>query len=187
MPTGFVKWFDPETGRGRVTRHGKEYPIRPGEAERDARAPRARVHFDVERAKGVEWAVNVRLCTGTRMHRLQHRFGDLVGRRSHPVVGDRDASTLAALWLDTLARGDPDATMALYAPDAEIHVDDRVIRGREHILAYLEDAVLATGLSGGPVEALDERTAVAHFERADGERGVTRLRADHGEIIEQWC
>jgi hypothetical protein len=188
MPTGTINWFDPETGKGRVrTRAGKQYPIAQGEAERDATARAARVHFDIKHIEGIDWAMNVRLCRGTRVHRLQHRFGDVAGRRSHPVGGDRSASTLLALWLDAVARGDIDAASALYAPDACVHIGEDVVRGRRSIRSHLDREIAAAGIAVMSVETPDERSAVARVTSArDGSQAEIRIRAEHDEIAEQW-
>jgi hypothetical protein len=43
---------------------------------------------------------------------------------SHRRPGERDPSTAAALWLQSVVDGDPSAASLLYAPDARAHVPD---------------------------------------------------------------
>jgi hypothetical protein len=188
MPTGRLKWFDPTTEQGRVTRYGKEYPILPGEAERDARAKRAPVHFDVRRRDGIDWAVHVRLRRGTRVGRLQHRFGDLVKTPSHHRSGERDPSTVAALWLQAVAAGDASAAALLYAPDACLHVRDAALTGRDRIRRRLaNDPIFTHGVSGSRISAEDDRTIVVHWQPGDDvPPASSRLRVERGEIEEQW-
>lgn len=188
MPTGRMRWFDSAADKGCVARGGKEYPVLSGEAERDAQARRAPVHFDIRRQDGIEWAVHVRLCQGTRVDHLQHRFGDLVGRRSHSVPDERDPSTLATLWLEAVAHGDPGAASLLYAPEACVHAADATIRGRERIRQHLaRDPIFARTFSATQVHSEDERTVVVHWKSGDGgSLAESHLRVDRGEIVEQW-
>src|SRR5579875_3412137 len=87
MPDGVLKWFDAKTGTAEVIRAGRTFPARASDIETAARRPGARVHFDIRREHGVEYAVDVRLRVGTRVSRHQHRFGTLAGAHRGDAKG----------------------------------------------------------------------------------------------------
>lgn len=152
MPDGVMQWFDTTAGAGVVLRGGRRYPVQVADTEPDARVAGARVHFDVERAGGIERAVDVALRPGTRVSHRQRRFGDLSGTRSpdmaaaapfarpHPEMG-RDLQHRPGLVAERCAAlvddGDLDGAMLLVAPDAALHAGGATLVGPRHIRAHL--------------------------------------------------
>jgi cold shock CspA family protein len=213
MSTGKVKWFDPNTGDARIVgRSGREYGVRAADLEPAARAPRARVSFDVVREGGVARAVNVRLFEGTRTSRLQGRFGNLAGARRPDAAGheassrehpDREAgpaprlpAAVARAWLEAMAEGDLRAALHLYAPDAVVHLTDGDQAGYRAVQRFLEGSVLLDVRH--PDIEVEERDSLVHvrwqLSNVDAartpladRRTTTRLRVEHGQIVEQWA
>jgi ribosome-associated translation inhibitor RaiA len=131
MPDGVMQWFDTTARAGVVLRGGRRYPVRAADAEPDAQVAGARIHFDVQRAGGVERAVDVALRAGTRVSHRQRRFGDLSGARSPDMAA-------AEQWGTLLDEGDLDGAMLLVAPDAALHAGGTALVGPRHIRSHLE-------------------------------------------------
>jgi cold shock CspA family protein len=204
MPTGRVKWFDDKSGEGRISHGTREIPVHTADIEGPARAPGARVHFDVTREEGVERAVNVELRQGTRVSPHQHRFGDLKGahhpdERGHAPLThrhtDRDAGIgledhpmrVAHAWAEAVARGELEAVTHLYAPDVELHLGPRVGAGRRRAEAFLLDADLLGTRTLDAVLRGDTGYVVIKWRAETGHHPIySRLRIAHGQIVEQW-
>jgi len=95
MPTGKVTWYDPHSGKGGVERSGFEYPVAEADIDTHARVPGARVHFDIERHRDGDRAVNVILHRGTRTSPRQRRFGDAGSAKSPEDKGGAPSSKAA--------------------------------------------------------------------------------------------
>lgn len=213
MSTGKIKWFDPTTGDARIVgRSGREYVARGADLEPAARAPRARVSFDVVREGNVVRAVNVRLHEGTRTSRLQGRFGSLAGARRPDAAGreassrehpDREAgpaprlpAAVARTWMEAMFEGDLSAAMSHYAPDAVVHLPQGDQVGHRAIQAFLDGSVLL-GVRHSDTEVEERGSLVRVRWRASNVDAVrtpvrersttTRLRVEHGQIVEQWA
>jgi len=200
MPDGVMKWFDPKTGEAEIARGGRLFAARSPDIESVARRAGARVHFDVRRVGGVDRAVEVRLREGARVSHHHHRFGTLVGARwidtkgptpyaqAHPELRSAGAHPLevARAWATSVAQGDTPGVLALYAPDAVVHVDGESLSGRS-LRAWVEgNPLLGCGrharVQGGRGTA-DVSWGVS---RADELGAVVRCRIDHAQIAEQW-
>jgi RNA polymerase-binding transcription factor DksA len=199
MPDGLLQWYDAKGGVGRVVRGGREYPVGVDDIESHARVPGARVHFDVQRRRGVDVAAHVRLREGTRVSRRQRRFGDMAGARRpdtrgnapfvrpHPELGRALATRpleVARRWAERVGADDLQAAMLLYAPDAVVHTGDEELRGRK-----VQGWLSASGLLGH-VRSIEAAGAGPYVEvrwtRLDGAPGRAWVRLAHGEIAEQW-
>ena len=206
MPRGTVSWFDPRTQEGVVLHLGREYPVRAEDMELECRAPRARVHFDVQRSDGVERAVHVRVLAGTRSgpgrarsgldsgaHHPDDRGGAAL-TRSHPELRARHSESggeVAGRWRDALREGDVGAALAFYAPDATLH-GDRELSGRRSIESWLA----ACPLLGRPLVDVKLTGEPGHVTRVEWRaeesahtavaEGRLRLRVEHARIREQW-
>lgn len=212
MPTGRVKWFEPDTGEARiVARSGHEYPSASSEIEPKARVADARVTFKVRTDDGVTRAVEVRLREGTRVARGQGRFGDLSGA-SHPdakgrpaltrrrsdsgVDADEPASRVARRWADALVRGDRQAVLRLYSPDCVIHTPSGSTEtGGKAVQASIDrNALLGSGHLDVEIREVGPRVLVRWRLSADDQaripaseqRTQAAVRIAHGQIIEQW-
>ncbi len=201
MPDGVVAWFDPSTGEAEVARSGRRYAARAADIEPVARRAGARVHFDVARADGTERAVDVRLRAGTRVSHHQHRFGTLVGARRPDTKGPAPAAELhpelrspevhplevARAWATSLAAGDVDGAVSLYAPDAHLHDGGAEVAGRGDLAAWLAERTITGSRRHARVRG-DGRDALVWWE--DGgpdEPGLeVRCRIAHGQLAEQW-
>lgn len=203
MPNGTILWCDPSSGEARVEHLGRMLPARMVDIEPDARTPGTTVHFDIDREGGVDRAVRVELVPGLRTSVHQHRRGDLAGHARadgaghHASSGRRPwrephrermaAHEIAEIWLEHMRHGALDDAVALYAPNAQVHVVSGTVEGKEAARrALLECALfdrddLAVGI-GDEGEA-----AVVGWAGRDGApSGLTRMRITHGEIAEQW-
>ncbi|HXF72565.1 MAG TPA: nuclear transport factor 2 family protein [Actinomycetota bacterium] len=201
MPSGRMKWFDPRTGEGVVEHGTREYPTRAHDVAPPARITGAPVRFDVVREGGVERAVGVRLREGTRASNRQRRFDDLVGaarpeEKGRPPLTHRHPDPeplplppleVARRWLLAMEGRDPEAAAVLYAPDARVHVGAETLEGRRRIRAYLPACPLF-GMGTEEVEPGGEAEGarVAWRPTDDVPGGETRLRIEHGWIVEQW-
>jgi len=202
MPDGVVQWLDTSTGQVTVVRKGRPFRARIADVRPEARRTGARVHFDILRDHGRDTAVDVRLREWTsRRHR---NAGTLVAARrpdakggatyeqTHPRLAAMSSAhplAVAQAWAASVADGDRDSAVALYAPDA-----------------VLQGGALAEAVSGrDAAREVVERLAVfgqrrrAHVRGTDGEALVSwdpagpdepatsvRCRLAHGQIVEQW-
>lgn len=213
MPTGRVKWIDPDSGEARiVSRSGHEYPATSREMQSKARAAGAYVTFKIKKEDGVARAVEVALREGTRVARTQGRFGDLA-RARHPDAKGRPglsrrrsevgldptekATEVARLWVDALVRGDRTATLGFYSPDCVIHPPSGSTEvGYKAVQEYLDRSpLLASGHRDVRIrEVAGPRVVVSWPLTADDQarvpaselRNQTTLRIAHGQIVEQW-
>jgi len=201
MPIGRMKWFDPRTGEGVVEHGTREYPVRARDVQPAARVTGARVRFDVLREGEVERAVAVRLREGTRVSNRQRRFGDLVGaarpeEKGRPPLTHRHPDPdplplppleVARRWLIAMEERDAEAAAGLYAPDARLHVGSGTLEGRRRIRGYLPACPLF-GMGTEEVELTgeEEGARVAWHPTEDAPGGESRLRVQHGWIVEQW-
>lgn len=203
MPVGVVQWFDQKRGEGRIVRAGKEYPVEAAEIEHHARVPGARVHFDIERRDGVAVATNVRLRQGAHTSWRQRRFGDLTGARRpdtkgaapfvrpHPELGVRLAVRpleVVRHWVDLVEQGTLDAAAFLYAPDVRVHGPDGESVGPHAATTALGSAPpVLEGLRAVTIRGEDDSVVVEWAPPGSSTTTwATRLRVDHGEIVEQW-
>jgi Sigma 54 modulation/S30EA ribosomal protein C terminus len=209
MPYGVLRWFDPRTGEAEIERRGRVYSARAHDVETAARRPGARVHFDIERSHGVEEAIDVRLRPGTRAARHQHRFGTLVGARrpyakgpapyatTHPELRSANAHPLeiARAWAGSVASGDTEGGLSLYAADAVVHFGEADLAGDVALAAWLE----ATPVFGSDRHARvrggedgDESVLISWEEPGLEETGTpepgmqVRCRMAHARLAEQW-
>lgn len=202
MPDGVVQWFDPAAGEAAVVRAGRVYRAEARELEPVARHPGARVHFDIHRAQGVDRAVRVRLRPGTRVSHHQQRFGDLTGAHRpdtkgsapfahpHPELGRTLAAhplEVARVWARALQASRLDTALALYAPDATLHIDGHAVQGRAHLQSWFESGPLL-GVEGEPAIRGEDGTVLVRWTgTAGGPAAIdVRCRIAHGLIAEQW-
>ncbi len=200
MPDGVITLFDAKTGEAEVARGGHRFPAQAHAVEPAARHAGAHVHFDVHRFGGTDWAVDVRLRTGTRVSRRQHNFGTLVGARQseakspaaparvHPGLHRAGTHPLEVgrAWASCLAAGDADSALALYAPSATLHVGELSFSGRAALQGWLEASPLLASGRHARIHG-DAGETVVTWEGQGPEPGlVLRCRIAHGEITEQW-
>jgi hypothetical protein len=202
MPAGRIIWCDERSGDARIEHLGREYSTHVLDIEPDARVAGAPVHFDIARARGAERAVNVVLVPGLRTSVHQHRRGEdthaqpdqaghepISGRRPWHVTNleRAPAHEIAAIWLRHVQAGEVDDAVAMYAPDAVVHIGATGLVGRDAARRTLlacplfDHGELTTGMD-------DEGDAVVvgWSAREGAVAGMTRLRMQHGEIREQW-
>jgi len=200
MPDGVITLFDAKTGEAEIARGGHRFPAQVDAVEPAARHAGAHVHFDVHRFGGTDWAVDVRLRTGTHVSRRQHNFGTLVGARQSDAKGpaaQREAHPglhgagihpleVGRAWANSLAAGDVDGALVLYAPSAMLHVGERSFSGRAALQGWLEASPLLASGRHARIHG-DAGETVLTWERLGPEPGlVLRCRIAHGEIAEQW-
>ena len=199
MPRGVVIWFDQRAGEGRIRRDGHEYPVNSPEIEPVARVPLARVHFDIKRRGGVDWAVNVTLRRGTRGAPRHLRFGDLAGahhpdeKGHHPLSDSRTATDwsfeghpvqLIEEWVRMVYRQEFPTLRLLYAPEAILHIGSEAVSGRDAIVERLQEL-----LSGSPTHSstIGGHDDVIGVELEVGDRRLPfECKVAHGRITEQW-
>jgi hypothetical protein len=202
MPAGRIIWCDERSGDARVEHLGREYPAHVLDIEPDARVAGAPVHFDVERSHGAERAINVVLVPGLRTSVHQHRRGEVTHARpdqaGHKPMSDRrpwhvtnleraPAHQIAAIWLRHVQAGEVDDAVAIYAPDAVVHIGVTSLVGRDAARRALlacplfDHDDLTTGM-----EDESDAVVVGWSAREGTAAGMTRLRMQHGEISEQW-
>ena len=201
MPEGVVQWFDPATGDGRILHAGRRFAMRAESTEPHARVAGARVHFDIERAGG-DVARNVELRAGTRVSRLQRRFGDLTGSATPDAKGtapfakaqsgmgrdlQRHPMAVVRQWASLLGGGDLERAMLLYAPDAALHVGGEVLTGPTAIRRHWQTSPLPSGPTPATIGGEDGTIAARWEGDAPDQASLeTHLRVAHGEIAEQW-
>jgi cold shock CspA family protein len=197
MPTGIVTWYDPKRGEGRITAKGREYPVRGADMQAGARTTGARVRFDVARSGGVRRATRVHQRSGTRSVARHRRFGDLTGaerpaHKGRPASARRYRDTeppargpapLVRRWVTAANGCRLDRLLPLYAPDAVLHVQGDVWRGRTRIRHGLLDSGL---LSRGWQTSADSATVAVRSRLAEQPGLHSRFRVLHGQIVEQW-
>ncbi len=202
MPEGVVQWFSDRVGEGVVIRNGRRYPARAADVAPSARHPGARVHFDVRRDGGVARAIGVELRAGTRTSHRHRRFGALEGARQPETKGAAPFATarpdlglslllhpleIARSWADSITRGDLEAAMALYAPDAAVHVGADRLAGRRHIRSWLDTLSVVGSNRYGEVRGVDDAIEVSFAPIAPGSPAfAARVRVEHGLLAEQW-
>ena len=144
MPRGRVSWFDPVSGDGVIVAGGHEYATHASDVVSGQLAVRVPVHFDVLRDGRIDRAARVRVRSGRRVGRRQHRFGETTARspdaagaarlsRRRPRLGRRSVGRpkqLVGEWLETLANGDFSTAALFFAPDAVRVIDGREVSGR---------------------------------------------------------
>lgn len=201
MPEGVVHWFDAVRGDAEVVRGGQAYHVPTGAIEAAARHPGARVHFDLQQVAGVEQAVDVQLRQSARASKHRHRFGTLEGAHRFDTKGPEPYSgahpelhvavihpmQLARSWATSVARGDVIGALALYSPDAVVHVDERALEDRTALSQWLEANPAFGCERHARILGRDDGVIVTWEPEAPGEQGFTvRCRMAHGEIAEQW-
>ncbi|HUI02521.1 MAG TPA: sigma 54 modulation/S30EA ribosomal C-terminal domain-containing protein [Acidimicrobiales bacterium] len=201
MPDGVVRWVDTKDRIAEIVRGGRVFRARVGDVEPGARHGGAHVHFDIRRADGQEQAVQVTLRQGTRVSRRQHRFGTLVGARSadargaarvtgpHPeLAGAKGLHPLevARAWATCVATGDVDGALALYAPDAVVHLADGERTGRHAVQAWLESVPVLGCARHARVRGADGTVAVRWDAEGDEPGLAVRCQVAHHAIAEQW-
>lgn len=201
MPDGVVRWFDAAHGDAEVVRDGKAYHVPAGGIDAEARHPGARVHFDVRRVRGAEEAVDVHLRQSARASRHRHRFGSLAGARRFDTKGRLPSAAahpelrapvlhplqVARSWATSLAGGDLDGALALYAPDAVVHVGHAVLQGRPAVAQWLQASPAFGCERHGRIHGRDDGVVVTWEAEAPEERAfAVRCRIAHGEVAEQW-
>ena len=199
MPTGVLEWYEPATGEARVVRQGKEFPVPPGELDRDARSVGVRVHFDVHREAGVDYAIHVEARSGVRSSRRRRANGRSGARHDervapapfaapHPEFGldlDTQPMRVARQWAQALARGDLAELLRLFAPDAAVHHGEGTVRGHRHVQAFLETLdPFGAGLSPSGWRS-DDRLVHLTWDGSNLAAAAT-LHVRHGEIDEAW-
>jgi len=201
MPDGVIKWFDPKTGEAAIVRQGRTFPAHRGDVEAAARHAGARVHFDIHRSHGVDQAVDVSLREGTRVSHRQHRFGTLVGAtridtkggppyaQVHPELHSAGIHPLevARAWATSVAQGDVSGALALYAPDAVVHVTDREITGRTALATWLEGVPAFESARHAQIQG-NNGTVIVTWEPAGADEPgmVVRCQIDRAQITRQW-
>ena len=201
MPEGVVRWFDESRGDAEVVRGGHLYYAPPGAVEPGARHPGARVHFDLERADGVEQAANVRLRQSALASRHRHRVGSLAGARrfdtkgpsvvarAHPELHLAEAHPLqvARSWATAVAIGDVAGALVLYSPHAIVHAPGGTpLRGSAALQEWLSQLPVLGCERHARIHGSGDGAVVAWSAEAPGEADLTlECRVVHGEIVEQ--
>jgi hypothetical protein len=171
--------------------------VPPGELRRSARVSGLRLHFDIDRRNGVDYAVNVEPCSGGRAARRHRRVTDQVGSHvpdaphepfgtPHRVVGlDQQTQPLevARRWALALAAGDLPELLRLHAPDAVIHTGESDVRGRRHVQAFLEGQDV--GHAASHPQTWRGSGDLVEFGYS-GAPGTVIVRVAHGEVAELW-
>jgi len=202
MPDGVVQWVDTSSGETAVIRKGRRFRAHVKDVEPIARRAGARVHFDIHREHGVEVAVDVRLREGTRASRTHRNFGTLVGAHRadtkgpdryghrHPGlerVSDTHPLEVARAWASSVADGDTDGALALYAPDVVIHDADQETSGRAAARTFLELTPVFASRRVAKVRGLDAEVLVDWDAAGPDDPAISvRCRSAHGQIVEQW-
>jgi hypothetical protein len=200
MPDGVITLFDAKTGEAEVMRGGHRFPAQAHAVEPAARHAGAHVHFDVQRFGETDWAVGVRLRTGTHVSRRQHNFGTLVGARQpdakgpaaqaglHPELHNAGIHPLEVgrAWANCLVAGDVDGALALYAPSATLKVGERSFSGRSALQRWLEASPLLASGRQAQIHGDAGETVLTWEARGPEPALVLRCRIAHGEIAEQW-
>ena len=202
MPDGVMLWFDPNTGDARIGRGGKQYPARKPDMEPGARRAGARVHFDIDRDRGVERATAVEIREGTHTSRHHHRMGTLVGAHRPDTKGVSPVDlppvehglslaghplAVAGAWGRWLAIGDVEHALKLYAPDAQLHHDGVTIAGLTPLHGFLDEYPITRSGRVPTVHGEGDLVRV-RWDPVDPERGAVEAlcRVEHGQIAEQW-
>lgn len=212
MPTGRVKWYEPDSGEARIlARSGGEYPANRHEIEPKARVADAHVTFKIRREDGVERAVEVRLRKGTHVARSQHDFGDLAGA-AHPdekgrpglsrrrtdvgLDANEPPAKVTRLWVDALARGDRAAALRFYAPDCLVHDRSGSTEvGRKAVQTSIDrNPLLGSGHRDVEIREVEPRVLIRWTLSSDDQarvpaseqRSQIAMRIAHGQIVEQW-
>jgi hypothetical protein len=199
MPRGVVIWFDQRAGEGRIRRDGREYPVTSPEIEPVARVPLARVHFDIKRREGVDWAVNVTLRRGTRGAPRHLRFGDLAGahhpdeKGHHPLSDSRTAADwsfeghpvqLIEEWARMVYRKEFPTLRLLYAPEAILHIGAEAVSGRDAIIERMREMLSGSPTQSSTISGHDDVIGVEL--EVDDRRFRFECKVAHGRITEQW-
>jgi Sigma 54 modulation/S30EA ribosomal protein C terminus len=206
-----MKWFDEKSGEARIDKRGHIYPLlRGSHVDPYARVPGVRVHFDIERIDGIDWATSVKAVVGTRTSHRHRRFGDQSGAHdyesktaSHPdrfadvaLARERRPRRLLVEFVRRLANGEMAAARPLLAPNVVLRTGDTTTAGA----AAVFDALAESAVSGNgelPVSIAfedgnaDGRILVDWVRVAEQNGDSHMLRASfrvaHGEITEiEW-
>ncbi len=198
MPEGVVKWFDPKTGDAMIARGSKLFPTTTAEMERHARTPGARVHFDVVREGGAERAVNVVLREGTRVSPRQGRFGDQAGahhpdEKGHTALSrhrpyqdfglEHKPVEVVRAWVRLVTADDVPTAVHLYHPTVVIHRGGDTEEGRRRLPDLLTDLRRVRRFD---IQPEDDGATVTWTDPDTGRRHRSRVRVEHGLIVEQW-
>ena len=208
MPDGRLQRIDEAKGEIHVVRRGREYLATPSNVESRARVPGARVHFDIVRRDGVEYAENVRLAVGTRTNKRHRRFGDLTGahrpgakvRTTSAELLGVDVSTqpvqVVRAWVEATTAGDADGALSLYAPDALIHTATQTYSGRMRLKAFMDEwgprnvTSSDVSITGADQLVRTDWPREARFGAKGGDdpddQASCWFEVDRGHIIEQW-
>jgi hypothetical protein len=206
MPDGHVKWYEPNRDQGVVEHNGREYAVRGGYIDNNAKRAGAPVHFDIQRGSDGDVATSVVLREGSRTSPSSKGVGDLGGAH-HPsdkgqdgevdlnelavrrrAYGDRPG-LLAEDWVQLVGTGDVDRAVQLYAPDATIHQGTNDVSGGADIRRWLRNSPLA----GSPPRDADvagdgSDRFVVRWRTLPGDEAAVEitLRVVDGRIAEQW-
>jgi hypothetical protein len=147
-------------------------------------------------------AVDVRLRGGMRSARHHRQVGTLLGAhdaeagavagfsRRHPEYGSDlglHPLQVVSAWAQQLAVGDLDETLALYRPDAVVHLRDVALVSPRHIRHCLETLpVFSTGRL--PAIRGEDGLVVAHWDAptVQDQALEARCQVRRGLITEQW-
>ena len=202
MPDGVVMWFDASAGEAGIRHLRRQYVAAAADMEPQARHVGARVHFDIGHGDGAETAVDVRLRSGMRSAPRHLRFATLVGARRpdtkgpapfarpHPEYGLALAGhplQVAGAWARFVAAGDMDQALALYLPDAVLHLDGATLRGHRHLWAALEAQPVFAAGRAATVRG-DDGVVLVRWEASGAGEGAVEARClvEHGLMAEQW-
>ena len=201
MPTGIVQSFDESTGEGRIVQGGRHFACHTAQMAPSVRHAGAHVHFDISADHAV--AVNVEPRPGGRSNGNRRKTGvsgpfSVAARvGGTPSAADDEVRRVvkptnmhvARWWAAALAEGSLDEVLAVYAPQAVVHLDGRELTGRRHLSSAIE-ALAVHGAGRGPDtvrgDSDGETVVVAWAATPDGGPVTSRSRVVNGEIAEQW-
>lgn len=202
MPDGQITWIDASVGQAGVAEGGRAYVARLTDIAPGARHVGARVHFSVRRDDGTSTAVDVEARGGKRTAHRHRRVGTLVGAHdpaqkataafTGPHAGSRrdlgrHPLQVVRVWGQAVASGDLDDALALYSPDALLHLDGVALSAHRHIGRRVESLSVFGSGRFPTVRGADDRV-VARWDAQSVDEGALEVRCQvaHGLITEQW-
>lgn len=202
MPDGQISWINPSFGQAGIDRGGRTFVARLVDIEPGARHVGARVRFAIRRAEATETAVDVELRGGMRTARHHRQVGTLAGAhdpeqkaaapfaRRHAEYGRHlglHPLQVVSAWGQAVALGDLDDALALYTPDALVHLDGLALGSHRHIRGRLESMPVFASRRFPSVRGADD-LVIARWDAPSVEDTALEVRCHvrQGLITEQW-
>jgi hypothetical protein len=202
MPDGQIRWIDPSVGQAGIAQGGRTFVARLADVEPRARHVGARVHFAIRRAGEIDAAVDVELRAGMRTAHRHRQVGTLAGAhdseqkaaapfaRRHAEYGRHlglHPLQVVSAWGHAVAVGDLDDALALYTPDALVHLDGVALGSHRHIRGRLESLPVFASGRFPAVRGVDN-LVLARWDAFTAQEEALEVRSHvrHGLITEQW-